>query len=73
MKAGDRVRLKQLFKPTLSCIRYYRYGIVVDVLSSFYNTEVLVYLYDSKTGEIYTDESGIQAIYSFRTDELESL
>lgn len=73
MKAGDRVRLKQLFKPSLNSTQAYHFGIIVDVLSNFYNAEVLVYLYDPDTGNIYTDETGIQAIYSFQLDEIEPL
>jgi len=71
MKAGDRVRLKQLFKPSLSSVQAYRFGIVVDVLSNFYNAEVLIHLYDPDTDSIYVDETGVQAIYSFQSEELE--
>ncbi|MBD2155955.1 hypothetical protein [Leptolyngbya sp. FACHB-16] len=71
MKAGDRVRLKQLFRPSLISTQSYRFGIVVDIVSTFYNAEVLVYLYDPNTEAIYIDETGIQAIYSFQLEEIE--
>lgn len=73
MKAGDRIRLKQLFRPSLMSTQSYRFGIVVDVISTFYNAEVLVYLYDPNTETIYIDEAGTQAIYSFELDEIERL
>jgi len=73
MKAGDRVRLKQLFKPSLSSTQAYQFGIVVDVVSNFYNAEILVHLYDLSTGKVYIDETGTQALYSFRPDEIELL
>ena len=73
MKAGDRIRLKQLFKPSLVSTQSYHFGIVVDVISTFYNAEVLVYLYDPNTETIYTDEAGTQAIYSFQLEEIERL
>jgi hypothetical protein len=32
--------------------------------------EIVVYLYDPDTDTIYTDELGVQALYSFQTSEI---
>ncbi|MEO1210972.1 MAG: hypothetical protein AAFX78_15720 [Cyanobacteria bacterium J06638_20] len=78
MNEGDIVRLKQPIRPALNTARFYLYGIVIkvlvaepDAIAQPAKTEVLVYLYDPRLNEIYADEQGVQAIYSFKKDELE--
>jgi hypothetical protein len=80
MKAGDIIRLKQAIRPELSQPQLYQYGMVIKVLNadtaapeSDALAMVLVHLYDPLTQAIYTDEWGVQAIYSFRQDEVEPL
>ena len=79
MNEGDIVRLKQPIRPALNTARLYFYGIVIkvmatepDAIAQTSKTEVLVHLYDPRLNEIYVDEQGDQAIYSFQKDELEA-
>jgi len=80
MNEGDVVRLKQPIRPGLNNSRFFLYGIVIKVIpaepsaiATPANADVLVYLYDPRTREVYTDELGVQAVYSFRQEELELL
>ena len=71
MNVGDLVRLKQPLLPTPTTLQVYRFGLVAGVVSEGVKTEVLVHLFDPQSAQVYTDESGIQAIYSFQLDEVE--
>ena len=71
MKADDLVRFKQPFIPRMGTLQVYYFGIVVGVVSEESTTQVLVYLYDLESSTFYTDESDIQAIYSFQLNEIE--
>ena len=71
MKADDLVRFKQPFIPRMGTLQVYYFGIVVGVVSEGPTTQVLVYLYDPESSTLYTDESDLQALYSFQLDEVE--
>jgi hypothetical protein len=79
MQVGDLVRLKQPFRPSPDSLQEYSFGIVVGLgvdRSQGNNTpeviEVILYLYDPDTSTPYIDEFGVQAMYSFYPEELES-
>ncbi|ASC71298.1 hypothetical protein XM38_022500 [Halomicronema hongdechloris C2206] len=71
MKVGDLVRLKQPFRPTITSPETFYFGKVAGIIATESDPEVLVYLCNSDGSEIYVDELGYQAIYSFRLDEVE--
>ncbi|MEL6381425.1 MAG: hypothetical protein AAFQ89_02925 [Cyanobacteria bacterium J06626_18] len=68
---GDLVRLEQPFIPAIAAYQVYHFGIVVGVVSECSNTDVLVHLFDPASSDIYTDESGLKAVYSFQLNEVE--
>ncbi|BAU43725.1 hypothetical protein [Leptolyngbya sp. O-77] len=77
MDIGDLVRLKQPFQPEPDSDRTYSYGIIAGIVWSEDASlpsppvEIVLYLYDLDTRQIYVDSAGLQAIYAFRADELE--
>jgi hypothetical protein len=80
MEVGDLVRLKQSFKPASDCFQEYRFGIVAGLVFSktlverrSQLAEIILYLYEPATSKTYTDEFGIQGIYSFQPGEVEQL
>jgi len=71
MKVGDLVRLKQPFRPTITSAKVFHFGKVAAIIDTESDPEVLVYLCNADGSEIYIDELGYEAIYSFRVDEVE--
>jgi hypothetical protein len=71
MKEGDIVRLKQPFRPTVTEVQAYRYGIVAGVVHDSADTHILLRLYNLETASIYTDLSEDEAIFSFYPCEVE--
>ena len=71
MKADNLVRFKQPFIPRIGTLQAYYFGIVVGVVSEGSTTQILVYLYNPERSTFYTDESDVQAIYSFQLNEIE--
>ncbi|MDG2615007.1 hypothetical protein P7L53_02000 [Thermoleptolyngbya sichuanensis XZ-Cy5] len=77
MDIGDLVRLRQPFSPEPNSERTYSYGIIAGIVWSedasppSSPAEIVLYLYDLDTQQIYVDSAGLQAIYAFRPDELE--
>lgn len=58
----------QDFSAPPSC---FSFGKVVGVIPGRTGIDVLVYLCNADGSELYTNELGYQAIYSFRLDELQ--
>ncbi len=73
MKVGDHVRLKQGFIPAIAAFQVYHFGIVVGIVAEGSNTDVLVHLFDPTSSTVYTDESGLKAVYSFQLNEVEEV
>ncbi|MEM0982102.1 MAG: hypothetical protein AAGH78_17760 [Cyanobacteria bacterium P01_H01_bin.58] len=71
MNVGDLVRLKRPFRPSRLSPEAYKFAVVVGVIPEDSESIVLVHLFDPKTVNIYTDESGARAIYSFQFNEVE--
>ncbi|GAB4466078.1 MAG: hypothetical protein OHK0037_21480 [Elainellaceae cyanobacterium] len=77
MDIGDIVRLKQPFQPEPDSDRTYSYGIIAGIVWSEDASppsppvEIVLYLYDPDAQRVYTDATGLEAIYAFRPNELE--
>lgn len=88
MELGELVRLKRSFQPTPD-EKEYQFGVVVGIVKRNpeppeYSTiesdnieadvnEIVVHLYDPDTSTTYTDEVGTEVMYSFYSDEIESI
>lgn len=79
MQVGDRVRLNQLFIPTATSIKGYRYATICDFLRRDASDpmseimEILVHLCDGDRTLFHVDEWGIRPLYSFDPDEIECI
>jgi hypothetical protein len=77
LQAGSVIRLKQAFRPRPHSQAAYWHGIIAGVAApDLLNEpeqlcEVVVQLYDPISRQIYTDQSGAKALYSFYMDEIE--
>ncbi|WP_421656421.1 hypothetical protein [Leptothermofonsia sp. ETS-13] len=81
MEIGDIVRLRKPFRARSKDSKEYTFGIVAALIwgegeepkqtTSSTPIEILVYLYDPETATTYTDEAGMQAVFIFRSDEIE--
>ena len=71
MQVGDIVGLRQPFRPTATSLDCFSFGKVIGIIPSRTDTDVLVYLCNVDGAELYTNELGYQAIYSFRLDEIQ--
>ncbi|MEB3212759.1 MAG: hypothetical protein VKL39_15470 [Leptolyngbyaceae bacterium] len=79
MQVGDLIRLKQIFMPSASAKRGYRYATIFELIRTDDAdptspiTEILAQLCEGDRSFPYTDTSGTQPIYSFYPDEIEPL
>lgn len=75
MQVGDIFRLKTAFHPAEGD-KAYEFCRVAALVPSKLNQEpsfeVLVHLYDPSTRDLYIDNRGAQALYSFYPEELDT-
>jgi hypothetical protein len=79
MKTGDIVRLKKPFAPVQGKTGAFQYGIVAGVIKSDRQhpssaaAEIILTLFDPAAEQVYTDETGAKALYSFYLDEIDPI
>ncbi|KPQ31956.1 MAG: hypothetical protein HLUCCA11_22600 [Phormidesmis priestleyi Ana] len=71
MQVGNVVNLRQPFCPNANSLDCFSFGKVVSVMTTEIGMEVLVHLCNADGVELYTDEFGYQAIYSFCLDDIQ--
>lgn len=77
IRVGDRVRLKQPFRPNLSSPEECHLGVVVGLIQASPKadttevTGIVLYLYNPQTFMKYQDESGKKILFYFKHDEVE--
>jgi hypothetical protein len=80
MKIGDIVRLKKPFKPVIGNTQEYFFAVIAGLVRHNSSEveesdilEIIVYLYDPKSSQIYIDEFGTEAMYSIHPNEIEAI
>lgn len=80
MEVGDIVRLKTPFKPVTGSEQEYSCAVIAGLVRSNSSEmeqsdilEVIVYLYDPESAQVYSDEFGTDAIYSVQPDEIDAI
>jgi hypothetical protein len=77
LQEGDRVRLKQPFRPNWRSPEEWHFGVVVGLIQASPKadpsevTGIVLYLYNLQTCVRYQDESGEKILFYFKQDEVE--